>query len=488
MIILFNEAPNPPNRSVGIYRIATALRRQGLEVEVIDYLSHWNFDILIQYLDNIKNIDWVGFSTKFHQPGNSVHSYLTGRKTSGSGLFTRFTKEIENKLISYIKNRNKKIVLGGPNAELVRHLTSDFDIVCMGYSDISIIAIHNYLVDNGPLIYEQYNEMVVVNSDRDYPVNDLSGLETVYHYTDFIYEDEVFPIEIGRGCIFHCAFCEFAHLGKKPGTYIRDKESIKRDIVDRYEKYGSTRFIFVDDTFNDSIEKMKMIKEIRDETKINFEFWAYCRLDLLASNPDQVEMISQIGWKSMTFGVETFNRNSGKAVGKGADPEKLKTFLLNLRERFPDIKFQVNLILGLPHDTDKTARDTVQWFIDNPTLTQHVKVGSLGIRNPEGRLFSSKFASNPEKYGYTIISKVPYISMNWKTDTMTKEKADKLSNELQVLLNKSIEGFYKHKNPITEMRNEPVIVVDDEGKVHNNLKHIVQSYITNKLKYRQING
>ena len=42
------------------------------------------------------------------------------------------------------------------------------------------------------------------------------------------------------------------------------------------------------------------------------------------------------------------------------------------------------------------------------------------------------------------------------------------------------------KNPITEMRNEPVIVIDDEGKVHNNLKHIVQSYIAKKLEYRKI--
>ena len=486
MIVLFNESPNVPNRSIGVYRIATVLRRIGLDVEVIDYLSRWDLKKLIGYLDKIENVDWFGFSTKFHQPGYSVNSYLTNRRNSGSGLFTRFTREEENELIAYIKSRNTKIVLGGPNAELVRHMTSAFDIICMGYSDISIIAVHNHIVNNDTLISETYNNMQVVNSDQDYPVTDLSGLETEYHYTDFINDDEVFPIEIGRGCIFHCAFCEFAHLGKKPGTYIRSKESIKKDIVDRYEKYGSTRFIFVDDTFNDSIEKMKMIKEIRDETNINFEFWAYCRLDLLASNPDQVDMISQIGWKSMTFGVETFNRNSGKAVGKGADPEKLKTFLLNLRERFPDIKFQVNLILGLPHDTDETARDTVKWFIDNPTLTQHVKVGSLGIRNPEGRLFSSKFASNPEKYGYTIISKAPYISMNWKTDTMTKEEADKLSSELQVLLNESIKGFYKHKNPITEMRNEPVIVIDDEGKVHNNLKHIVQSYIAKKLEYRKI--
>jgi len=486
MIILFNEGANVPNRTVGVYRIATVLRRQGLEVEVIDYLSHWEPDTLIKYLDKIENIDWIGFSTKFHQPGFKVQSYLTERNVTSSGLFTRFTIEEENKLISYIKSRNKKIVLGGPNAELVRHMTSDFDIVCMGYSDISIIAVHNHLTNNAPLICEQQNGTLIVNSDKDYPVTDLSDLETEYHYSDFIYEDEVFPIEIGRGCIFHCAFCEFAHLGKKPGTYIRNKESIKRDIVDRYEKYGTTKFIFVDDTFNDSIEKMQMVKEIRDETNIDFEFWAYCRLDLLASNTDQVDLIPEIGWKSMTFGVETFNRDSGKAVGKGADPNKLKKFLLSLRKRFPNIRFQINLILGLPHDTEETARDTVQWFIDNPSLTQHVKVGSLAIRNPEGRLFSSKFASDPQKYGYTIIDNPLYKAMKWTTTNMTSEQASKLSSELQSTFNRSVKGLYDNKNPITEMRAESVIVVDDEGGVYNNMKHIVHEYIAKKLAYRNI--
>ncbi len=486
MIILFNESPNVPNRSIGIYRIATVLRRQGLEVEVIDYLSHWDLDILFKYLDSIENIEWFGFSTKFYQPGFSVQSYLTQRNIEGSGLFTRFSVEGENKLISYIKSRKKKLVLGGPNAELVRHMTSDFDIVCMGYSDVSVIAIHNYLVNNGTLISESYNGMQVVNSDRDYPITDLSDLETNYDYTDFISDNEVFPIEIGRGCIFHCAFCEFAHLGKKLGTYIRDKESIKRDIVDRYTQYGSTRFIFVDDTFNDSIEKMQMIKEIREETNIDFQFWAYCRLDLLASKTEQVDLISEIGWRSMTFGVETFNRDSGKAVGKGADPNKLKSFLLQLRERFPDNKFQINLILGLPHDTEETARDTVQWFIDNPTLTQHVKVGSLGIRNSEGRMFSSKFASNPEKYGYTITNKILYKNLQWKTEHMSNSSASKLASELQTKFNESIKGLYDNKNPITEMREEPVVVIDDEGKVHNNLRYIIKTYIAKKLAHRQI--
>ena len=41
MIVIFNDCPQYPNRSIGAYRIATVLRRYGLEVEVIDYLNRW---------------------------------------------------------------------------------------------------------------------------------------------------------------------------------------------------------------------------------------------------------------------------------------------------------------------------------------------------------------------------------------------------------------------------------------------------------------
>ena len=358
MIIIFNDSPQYPNRSVGAYRIASALREHGAEVEVIDFLSRWERleDLLFNYLDKIENVEWWGFSGKFRAPRQPL-SIITGmlgtQVQTVEGVFTQGSIDFENRLINYIKNRNGKIVLGGPGTEHIKIFKDQvqIDILCEGYADAGVVAIHEHIVNNQELIYDTLGNMKVVDCDKNYKDIDLGNISTKYHYSDFIEPETVFPIEISRGCIFHCAFCSFGHLGKKPGTYIRSKESIKEDIVDRFEKYGSTKFLFVDDTFNDSVEKMQMIKEIRDETGIPFEFWSYARLDLLRAQPKMVDLIEEIGWKSFTFGVETFNKSSGSAVGKGADPEKLKKFLIDLRARYPDRLFQINFIVGLPNDT-----------------------------------------------------------------------------------------------------------------------------------------
>ncbi len=126
MIIIFNDSPSIPNRTIGAYRVATALRRAGHEVEVIDYLSSWRLDILFRYLDSIPNIDWVGFSSKFYPPMQKSKKYLISTISKQDnmylGIFTKMQMDLENKLLNYIKSRNLKIVVGGPNAELVRLL------------------------------------------------------------------------------------------------------------------------------------------------------------------------------------------------------------------------------------------------------------------------------------------------------------------------------------------------------------------------------
>jgi hypothetical protein len=511
MIIIFNDSPQYPNRSVGAYRIATVLRRQDLEVEVIDYLHKWETahlnnkpdpERLFDYLDKIPNVEWWGFSGKFLS-AFSTHSknQFPGLKPQKKleGHFTKCSMEYENKLIQYIRNRGGSIVVGGPATDVLKiyceesnieqdykkinfPLSKKIDILCEGYADVGVIAIHEHIMNNADLKYTDLNGVKVVNCDTDYNNIDLATLDTEYDSSDFLLKEEVFPIEIGRGCIFHCAFCSFGHLGKKPGTYIRPKESIKKDIVDRYEKYGTTRFLFVDDTFNDSVEKMKIIKEIRDETGIPFEFWSYCRLDLLRAKPEMVDLINDIGWTSFTFGVETFNKASGKDVKKGADPEKLKEFLITLRERFPKNKFHINFIVGLPSDTEEEITESVQWFIDHPTVATNLTIRELNIHNARHKRTASLIAQNPESYGYTVSKSNSNPSLvNWVTKKgMTLDFATKLSKQLQETYYRSVG---KAVTPVTVMMDD-ILDVDETGMLVNNQGEVIKSYLRNKRKYR----
>lgn len=499
MVIIFNDSPQVPNRSIGAYRIATALRKQGIEVEVIDFLSHWerrNKTLLFKYLDKIENIDWWGFSGKFTWPGvvlrpsqapGSINNPTTGIITSASG-------EFEKQLIQYIKSRNGKIVAGGPSIDVSKHhYTGDsIDIICEGYADNAVIAVHNHITQGTPLIYEMFQGMKLVTCDRDYKDINLGDIPVEYIENDFIGREEVFPIEISRGCIFHCDFCSFGHLGKKPGTYIRPKESIKQEILDRYYKYNTTKFLFVDDTFNDSVEKMNIIKEIRNETGIPFEFWSYARLDLLRAKPEMVDLIDQIGWTSFSFGVETFNKTSGSAVGKGANPEKLKEFLINLRNRFPNHLFHVNIILGLPEDTEESIRETINWFKENPTIASTVRIRELDIHDGRYKKNLSKIALAPGKYGYKIEPVKEGVikgGLYWTNkNNLDKIYLNKLSTTLQEELNEIMlkNGMWP-TSPPTTMKRKDLLEFDEElGRYVNKEYWRITDYIDSKLRYRNI--
>lgn len=500
MVIIFNDSPQVPNRSVGAYRIASALRAHGVRVEVIDFFHHWERVIprstLIRYVNRIKftPIDWVGFSSKFTLPKQRLRENQTGaaKSTYNTGVLSLASQEFENQLLQHFKSKNIPIVVGGPSVDLAKYYYTheSIDIVCQGYADSAVIAIHEHIINKAPLIYTDLNGMKFVDADKDYKDIDLGNIPVTYTDRDFIEKDDVFAIEISRGCIFHCHFCSFAHLGKRPGTYIRPKESIKAEIVDRYNKYGSTKFMFVDDTFNDSVEKMKLIKEIRDETKIPFEFWSYARLDLLRAKPEMVDLIDQIGWKSFTFGVETFNRASGSSVGKGADPEKLKEFLIYLRERFPTHTFFVNIILGLPEDTLESIQETVDWFKAHPNIPTSVRIRELDIHDKRYKGNNSKIALNPENYGYDVIIPIDIFTGNGIVDWKNKNKLSRkqlhhLSDRYQTEINEAF-GI-RVVTSATNMKDVDIIEWDDEkGMFINREYYKVQNYIKSKCDSRNL--
>jgi hypothetical protein len=471
MVLIFNDSPHPNGqvRSIGAYRISTALQQAGIEVEVIDFISRWNLKDLLSYLDKITNISWVGFSSRF-----------TMDITPNKGIMTALSANDELELLQYLKRRNISIVVGGATADKFRpYLVNQVDYCITGYADVGVLAMHHHIVSGQELTYSDYKGIKVVNCDVDYKDIDLTNIATYYQYSDFVQQYERFPLEIGRGCIFKCAFCNFAHIGKKKGTYIRDKESIKAEIIDRYNKYKSTHFYFLDDTFNDSLEKMQMIAEIRQETQIPFEFWAYCRLDVLMAQAEMQNLLPELGWKSLTFGIETFNYTSGKAVGKGANPDKLKNFLLDLTQRFPDLDFSINIIAGLPADTRETLYDTANWFLENPSVAGNVHVIPLEIYNPndsEGRKVTSRISQTPEQFGYEVSPinnvGVPLMTMLWKTKTLDTAQSEQIAKELEPTLNKNRRRkWVSYKTVGTK-------------KIRAAADVLVNGYIESKLKYR----
>ena len=56
--------------------------------------------------------------------------------------------------------------------------------------------------------------------------------------------------------------------------------------------------------------------------------------DLIASRPQDRELMAEIGFWGHYYGIETLNHESGKTIGKGINPDKLKTELKAIKKYF----------------------------------------------------------------------------------------------------------------------------------------------------------
>ena len=168
---------------------------------------------------------------------------------------------------------------------------------------------------------------------------------------DIVLPKEVLPIEIARGCVFSCRFCNYILNGKKNHDYIKSYDLIKQELEYNYKTYGITTYTILDDTFNDSEVKLDRMLDVVGSLSFRPRFWCYTRLDLLSKHPHTIQKMIDIGVCAMYFGIETFNRKTGRIIGKGYDPvEQIRTINYIKDTYNSQVSMFGSFIIGLPEE------------------------------------------------------------------------------------------------------------------------------------------
>lgn len=362
-------------RAAGAYRIASEWRQRGMEVKVIDCFNSYSLpqlkEIIIKY--KTEDTEFVGFSQTFlnNIEDNSIwdkeKQKLKHRIVISEGkdeqTETALSRYDQDDLFSYIKKLGLKIILGG------------FTMAQTPYKDPDIDYIR------GPC------------EEKFFPEFEFTQSQIHFNESDHIFEGEDLPIEIARGCIFKCKFC-FYHLnGKKLWDFVKPPELLREEMMRNYINHGTTGYMFADDTYNDSPEKIESLMKMYKTLPFDMRFSTYARLDLMIAKPETQEMMIESGLKSVFFGIETFNHEAGKLIGKGMDPDKVKRGLIDFREKYPDVLVYVSLIGGLPGETLDEMEESYRF------LTEDAKVHNIGW-SPLFINSGSEMSINAEKYGY----------------------------------------------------------------------------------------
>lgn len=396
-------------RGLGAYRVASELKKHGYSAVVIDYVQYMNTQEIINAISKVLTKDtlWLGYSS----------SFFALKKNGGSGL-TPLEKMYQSTpyrqitdIYAYVRANSKaKIVFGGAFA-LLSHADPEVDYYVAGYGDVSSVDLTNYLSGKKDKL-DHYTEKdidgkncVIIDSGK-YPEPAMDTLQTFWHDDDInLLPGEGVPLEFARGCIFKCKFCSYPLLGKKKGTYIRDMEEVKDEMVKLWETRGTETFYITDDTFNDDNDKMEQFHKMFTSLPFKPKFSCFLRLDLIDRFPHQADLLLESGMIGNFFGIESLNLKSARAIGKGLHPDRVKERLKWVRDKWKGkVNTGVAFIFGLPYDDDKYFQELWDYVHSSEYDVQYTSFNPLHITNKAKgvNLYGSEFAMNPEIYGYSF--------------------------------------------------------------------------------------
>jgi radical SAM superfamily enzyme YgiQ (UPF0313 family) len=399
-------------RSIGAYQLAGYLRQNGYIVQVIDFTDYFSNEELVSTVERFvgENTKILGVSSTFYQSVKPEKN-IKDNKDYSLGAIGLLPDNIINS-VKTIKEKypHIKTAVGGGHSSIFEN-TDLFDIVVYGYAEEVFLE---YLKTKR--IYPKINNSLILNGD-DYKF-DIEHLQHTWTKEDCVLPNETLPIEISRGCIFKCKFCGYPLNGKKKFDYLRDPSMIVDELQENYERYGTTNYLFADDTFNDSTYKLEQLHKKIAALPFKINFTTYLRLDLLYSHREQLQLLKELGLKSAFFGIESLNEKTAKFIGKGMSPSKVKDFLLELKNDIwqDDISMLCTFIVGLPYEDIASTDQSFEWI-----QLAGINSAWTPLYIHTTHRYKSDIAINYEKYGYNILD---HDLGTWTTDTLSWEQAN----------------------------------------------------------------
>lgn len=345
-VILYSQIGHRPLiwRPIACYTLARWIEEHGYTCQVIEFSHLFSPQELLEYTEM-----FIDSSTIL------IGASSTMWTAYDTNLQMRHVAESVPENIKYsiteCKNKYPKIktVIGGPGQYVNGVDIFDYHIIDAfgenallrlldNLSDKSIktkLTRTNFLIDHQKFVYKDY---------------------------DCILEGECLPIEWGRGCIFQCPFCRDPNLGKRPGTDEKDISLMTEQFVETYEKFGTTSYYFLDETFNANTDRIENLEKVYNNLPFKLEFLAYNRADLLDKHKHTQDILHNCGQRGALFGIESFHPAAAKAVAKPWSARRGKDFLLELQDKWTNTHIDCHFMVGLPGETEEDLYSTAEWL------------------------------------------------------------------------------------------------------------------------------
>jgi radical SAM superfamily enzyme YgiQ (UPF0313 family) len=178
------------------------------------------------------------------------------------------------------------------------------------------------------------------------------------------------PVQSRRGCPMGCIYCTTPIL---EGRSIRAwrPETVAARLASWHEKWGLTRFYFVDSIFNHPLDYARRLCQAIKDLHLPLE-WS-CIINPAFPDPELFQLIREAGGVRVQVGNESGSELVLRHLGKGFGREQVEQTLNCLAAA--ELPFTCFLLLGGPGETPESVQESVALLEAHQPLLVNLTVG-----------------------------------------------------------------------------------------------------------------
>lgn len=236
------------------------------------------------------------------------------------------------------ENPNSRVIIGGHHVSALpfESLTSGFDKVFVGECEITL-----------PQVLKSWDKTpALINGEMPWYLPSYKIHEWVNKQNYVRSSNNVYSLILSRGCVFDCRYCASSKYFRK----MEIAEAIKT-----ITSLGNIEGLrFMDENF--LIHRQRFLEIAHFLKELSAPYFIFCRGEDL-DDESILHNLHSSGCKVVSVGFETASQHLHNLSNTGKDVNKMIRGIMKARDYEIDIR--LNLMIGLPGETWKTIKETV---------------------------------------------------------------------------------------------------------------------------------
>jgi len=210
------------------------------------------------------------------------------------------------------------------------------------------------------------NKKIIQNPNRPFidDLNKIPFISSVYkrhlEIEDYFYAANLHPVITilsGRGCIFRCSFCVWPQVFSGHRYRFRNVENIVDELEYIKNEFPNVKEVFFeDDTLTVNKKRCQELSKKIIKRKLDITWSCNSRADV---DIRTLKWMKKADCRLLCVGYESGNQEILNKIHKGTTINKIKEFAKNAKKA--EIMVHGCFILGLPHDTNGTIKQTIEF-------------------------------------------------------------------------------------------------------------------------------